>query len=66
MRTNLITQNRLLWILSGQVYQAPSNSFLNFYTNDHKINKNSYIFRTKIINHITLGTLKQFLKKKVF
>ena len=23
-RTNLITQNRLLWILSGQVYQAPS------------------------------------------
>jgi hypothetical protein len=48
-RTNLITQNRLLWILSGQVYQAPSNSFLNFYT-DHKINKNSYIFRTKLIN----------------
>src|SRR5210317_1397327 len=24
-RTTLITQNRLLWILSGQVYQAPSN-----------------------------------------
>merc|ERR1712127_881675 len=41
-RTNLITQNRLLWILSGQVYQAPSNSFLNFYT-DHKINKNSLL-----------------------
>jgi hypothetical protein len=46
---NLITQNRLLWILSGQVYQTPSHSFLNFYT-DHKINKNSYIFRTKLIN----------------
>nr|AWT38980.1 RNA polymerase beta' subunit [Eunotogramma sp.] len=49
-RINLITQNRLLWVLSGQVYQAPMSSFLNFYT-DHKINKNSYIFRTKLINH---------------
>lgn len=58
---NLITQNRLLWILSGQVYQAPSNSFLNFYT-DHKINKNSYIFRTKIINEYC-GYIKIFNKK---
>ena len=61
-RTNLITQNRLLWILSGQVYQAPSNSFLNFYT-DHKINKNSYIFRTKLINHY-FGYIKVFANKK--
>lgn len=58
---NLITQNRLLWILSGQVYQAPSNSFLNFYT-DHKINKNSYIFRTKIINECS-GYVKIFNRK---
>jgi len=62
MRTNLITQNRLLWILSGQVYQAPSNSFLNFYT-DHKINKNSYIFRTKLINQHA-GYIKIISKKK--
>ena len=61
-RTNLITQNRLLWILSGQVYQAPSNSFLNFYT-DHKINKNSYIFRTKLINQYA-GYIKTISKKK--
>ena len=61
-RTNLITQNRLLWILSGQVYQAPINSFLNFYT-DHKINKNSYIFRTKLINQYS-GYLKFFDHKK--
>ena len=61
-RTNLITQNRLLWILSGQVYQAPSNSFLNFYT-DHKINKNSYIFRTKLINQYS-GYTKVFDNKK--
>ena len=46
---NLMSQNKLLWILSGQVYQAPLNSFLNYYA-DHKINKNSYIFRTKIVN----------------
>ena len=61
-RTSLITQNRLLWILSGQVYQAPSNSFLNFYT-DHKINKNSYIFRTKLINQYS-GYIKSFDNKK--
>ena len=48
-KRNFVNKNKLLWILSGQVYQAPINSFLNFYT-DHKINKNSYIFRTKIIN----------------
>jgi len=46
---NLNTRNKLLWILSGKVYQAPMNSFLNFYF-DSKINKNSYIFRSKIIN----------------
>lgn len=45
----LTTKNKLLWILSGKVYQAPVNSFLNFYL-DSKINKNSYIFRSKIIN----------------
>jgi len=61
-RTNFITQNRLLWILSGQVYQAPTNSFLNFYT-DHKINKNSYIFRTKLINQYS-GYIKMFDNKK--
>ena len=48
-KTNSTTQNKLLWILSGQVYQAPINSFLNFYP-DYKINKNSYIFRSKLIN----------------
>ena len=49
-KTTSITQNKLLWILSGQVYQAPMNSFLNFYP-DYKINKNSYIFRSKLISH---------------
>lgn len=48
-KLNFINKNKLLWILSGQVYQAPKYSFLNFYP-DHKINKDSYIFRTKIIN----------------
>ena len=49
-KKNFFNKNKLLWILSGKVYQAPTNSFLNFYT-DHKINKDSFIFRTKIINH---------------
>jgi hypothetical protein len=48
-KLNSINKTKLLWILSGKVYQAPMNCFINFY-NDYKINKNSYIFRTKIIN----------------
>ena len=43
------TKNNLFWILSGQVYRAPRNSFLNFYP-DFLINKNSFIFRSKVIN----------------
>ena len=27
-----------------------NNSFINFYP-DYKLNKNSYIFRTKLVNH---------------
>ena len=41
--------NKLIWILSGQLYNSPNNSFINFYP-DYKLNKSSYIFRTKIIN----------------
>jgi hypothetical protein len=47
-KENSITKNIVLWIFSGQVYQAPINSFLNFYS-DYKINKNNYIFRSKFI-----------------
>ena len=46
---NLNTRNKLLWILSGKVYQAPMSSFLNFHS-DSKINKNSFVFRSKVIN----------------
>lgn len=45
-QTGVIDQ--LFWILSGQVYRAPKSSFLNFPTN-HRINGNSYVFRTKIL-----------------
>jgi DNA-directed RNA polymerase subunit beta' len=49
-RINLLNKNRLIWILSGQLYNSPISSFLNFY-NDYKLNQFSYVFRTKIINH---------------
>ena len=49
-KVNLLNNNKLIWILSGQLYNSPSNSFINFYP-DYKLNKYSYIFRTKIINH---------------
>jgi hypothetical protein len=49
-KINLLNNNKLIWILSGQLYNSPKNSFTNFYP-DYKLNRHSYIFRTKIINH---------------
>jgi DNA-directed RNA polymerase subunit beta' len=49
-KINFLNNNKLIWILSGQLYNSPLNSFLNF-SNDYKLNCHSYIFRTKIINH---------------
>ena len=49
-KLNLINNNRLIWILSGQLYNSPINSFINFYP-DYKLNRYSYIFRTKMISH---------------
>jgi DNA-directed RNA polymerase subunit beta' len=49
-KVNLLNNNKLIWILAGQLYNSPKNSFTNFYP-DYKLNRQSYIFRTKIINH---------------
>jgi DNA-directed RNA polymerase subunit beta' len=49
-KINLLNNNKLIWILFGQLYNSPKNSFINFYP-DYKLNCYSYIFRTKIINH---------------
>ena len=49
-KVNLFNNNKLIWILSGQLYNSPKNSFINFYA-DYKLNRKSYIFRTKLINH---------------
>jgi hypothetical protein len=49
-KINSLNNNRLIWILAGQLYDSPKNSFLNFYP-DYKLNQSSYIFRTKLINH---------------
>ena len=49
-RKNLLNNNKLIWILFGQLYNSPINSFINFYP-DYKLNQYSYIFRTKIISH---------------
>lgn len=49
LKQNTTTVNKILWLLAGQVYSAPINSFLNF-SLDYKINKNNFVFRSKIIN----------------
>ena len=49
-KINILNSNKLIWILSGQLYNSPLNAFLNFYP-DSKLNNLSYIFRTKIVNH---------------
>ena len=55
-RRTSVTQNKLLWILSGQVYESPTSSFLNFWS-DYRIDKNNYIFRSKLINEYS-GSIK--------
>jgi len=46
---NTLNNNKLVWLLSGDLYNSPKNSYINFYS-DYKINNDSYIFRTKIVN----------------
>jgi len=48
-KLNSLNNNKLLWLLSGELFNSPKNSYINFYS-DYKLNKESYIFRTKIIN----------------
>jgi DNA-directed RNA polymerase subunit beta' len=61
-KVNLLNNNKLLWILSGQLYNSPNNSFINFYP-DYKLNRHSYIFRTKVINHYD-GFIEYINKKE--
>ena len=61
-RTNLLNNNKLLWLLSGQLYNSPMNSFINFYP-DYKLNKSSFIFRTKLLNHYP-GFVEKVNRKK--
>ena len=49
-KLNSLNNNKLIWILSGQLYHSPINSFVNFYR-DYKLNRYSSIFRTKMVNH---------------
>lgn len=58
---NLLNTNKLIWILAGQLYNAPINSFINFFS-DYKINASSYVFRTKLVNHF--DGLVSFTNKK--
>jgi DNA-directed RNA polymerase subunit beta' len=60
-KVNLLNNNKLIWILSGQLYNSPRNSFINFYS-DYKLNRKSYIFRTKLINHY--GGSVEFINNK--
>lgn len=60
-KVNLLNNNKLIWILSGQLYNSPRNSFINFYA-DYKLNRQSYIFRTKILNHYS-GSI-EFINNK--
>ena len=55
-KSSNLNNNTLLWILSGQLYNSPKNASINYYS-DHKINKQSYIFRTKLIS-TSYGTIK--------
>lgn len=63
-KINTLNNNRLVWILAGQLYSSPRYSFVNFYP-DYKLNKYSSIFRTKLLNHfdgvLTFNNNKKFV-----
>ena len=61
-KINVLNNNQLIWILSGQLYNSPTNSFVNFYP-DYKLNCYSYIFRTKIVSQYK-GFITFFNNKK--
>lgn len=68
-RINLLNNNKLLWLLSGELYNSPLSSFINFYP-DYKLNKSSYIFRTKLLNHYpgfvqTLNNIKNLYERRI-
>ena len=65
IKINSLNNNKLLWILSGKLYHSPQNAYINFYPN-YKINKNSYIFRTKIINSYSGQVKYTNLKKNLY
>lgn len=64
-RLNSLNNNKLIWLLSGQLYNSPKNSYINFYS-DYKLNKDSYIFRTKIINSYPGNIKYKNLKKTLY
>ena len=61
-KLNSLNNNKLLWLLSGELFNSPKNSYINFYS-DYKLNKESYIFRTKIVNSYS-GFVKYKNSKK--
>jgi len=62
-KLNILNNNKLIWILSGQLYESPLNAFLNFYS-DCKLNNSSHIFRTKIVTHYKSSV--EFINKNKF
>ena len=61
-KINSLNNSKLIWILEGQLYNSPVNSFINFYA-DYKLNRYNSIFRTKLINHYK-GSVKVLNNKK--
>ena len=68
-KVNNVNQSRLFWLLAGQVYNSPPNSFINF-CSDCRLNRSSFIYRTKIIKNYS-GFIQQanfeknFLNQKI-
>ena len=64
-RLNSLNNNKLIWLLFGQLYNSPNNSYINFYS-DYKLNRDSYIFRTKIVNSYSGSIIHKNLNKSLY
>lgn len=61
-KLNSLNNSKLIWVLAGQLYNSPVNSFINFYA-DYILKRYNAIFRTKIINQYK-GSVKFLNYKK--
>ena len=64
-RLNSLYHNKLLWLLSGDLYNSSLNSYINFHS-DYKLNKDSFIFRSKLVSSYSGNLIFKNINKSLY